>query len=121
VSRIFGREPAVAIETLTAIALGVLLIIPMDTEVRGAADAAVLALAGLATAALVANERVLPALTGFIKAVFALIIAFGIDIADPTQTGILAVVSALATFFVRQQVTAPLPPAPPSGQHARAA
>lgn len=106
---IFGREPAVAVEMVGSVLLAALLLIPMDDGVRGAANAVVVAAAGFVTALLVASDRALPALTGVIKAGFALVLALGVDLPDATQVGILAVVSAVAAFFVRQQVVAPVP------------
>lgn len=118
---IFGREPAVAVEMLGSVALALLLLIPMEDAVRGTANAVVLALAGFITALLVAADKALPALTGVIKAVFALVLALGMDLPDTTQVGILAVVGALGAFFVRQQVVAPVPQSATGrnyGQHA---
>lgn len=118
---IFGREPAVAVEMLGSVALALLLLVPMDDAVRGTANAAVLALAGFVTALLVSADKALPALTGVIKAAFALVLALGVDLPDATQVGILAVVSAVGAFFVRQQVVAPVPQSATGrayGQHA---
>jgi uncharacterized membrane protein len=92
-TRIFGREPAVAVEMLGGVALALLLLIPMSDEIRGVSNALV------------------PALKGVITAVFALVLALGVDLPDATQVGILAVVSAVGAFFVRTQVTAPQAPA----------
>jgi hypothetical protein len=108
-SKIFGREPAVFVETLVAVVLGVLVTLNLDQPIHGAAAAATVAIGGFATAALVRAESTLPALVGAIKAVFALVVTLGVDW-DPTlETGVVLVVSALGAFFVRQNVVAPVP------------
>jgi len=111
---IFGREPAVFFEMLVAVVLGVLVTFNLDEPVQAGATGAVVAIGGFLTAAFVSAERALPALVGAIKAVFALIVVLGANM-DPTlETGIVLVVSALGSFFVRQNVVAPTPPPVPA-------
>jgi hypothetical protein len=105
-NKILGREPAVFWALVAGVLLALLQLIPMPTEVNGALNAAVLAAAGLVTAAMVATEKVLPALVGLIQATFAVFLAFGTPVAETTQTGILALVAAVASFFVRGSVAA---------------
>jgi hypothetical protein len=107
---IFGREPAVFWALVATLATSVLLLFPLTNEVQGAANAVILAVAGFLTAAWVSVDAALPALTGLIKAVFALILAFGVEFPDTTQVGILAIVTAIGAFFVRQNVTAKVGP-----------
>lgn len=108
----FGREPAAVVEMVVAVALGVVVILNPSELVMAAANAAILALGGLVTAAWVKSDGLLAALTGAIKAVFALLVVLGMNL-DPTlETGLIMVVSAVATAFVRQNVTAPTPPQP---------
>jgi hypothetical protein len=76
--------------------------------VAGALNAAVLAAAGLATAALVDVDKVLPALVGLVQATFAVFLAYGSPVPEHTQAGILALIAAAAAFFVRQNVEAPV-------------
>ena len=109
-NRIFGREPAVFFEMLVAVALGVLLTTPLQEPALGYANAAVVAAGGLLTAAFVKGDQVLPALIGFIKAAFALILGLGVVLPVNLETGILAIVSAIGAAYVRTQVTAPVPP-----------
>lgn len=105
----FGREPAAVVEMFVAMALGVVVILHPSDVVTAAANAAVVAVGGLVTAALVKSEGTLAALVGAIKAVFALLVVLGMHL-DPTlETGIVMIVSALATAFVRQNVVAPVP------------
>ncbi len=107
-NKILGREPAVFWALVAGVVLALLQLIPMPSEVNGALNAAVLAAAGLVTAAMVATDKVLPALVGLIQATFAVFLAFGSPVPETTQTGILALVAAVASFFVRQNVVAPV-------------
>lgn len=103
---IFGREPAAFVETLVAVALGVLVVLNPSEPVTAAASAAVVAIGGFITAALVKTDGALAALVGAIKAVFALLVVLGMSL-DPTlETGLVMIVSAVATAFVRQNVVA---------------
>lgn len=108
--KILGREPAVFWAMAATLLQAVLLLFPLSVDVQGAANAVILALAGFATAAAVSVDAALPALTGLIKAIFALVLSLGMNLPDTTQVGILAVVTALGAFFVRQNVTASVPP-----------
>jgi hypothetical protein len=109
---IFGREPAVFWGLVATLIQAVALLFPFTTEVQGTVNAVSLALAGFLTAAMVSVDSALPALVGLLKAVFALVLAFGVDLPDATQVGILAVVTAFGAFFVRQNVVAKVGPAP---------
>jgi hypothetical protein len=104
VKLIWGREPAVFWNMVATFVMAVLLLFPVDEHLHGLLNAAALAAAGFATAAMVSVDVALPALTGLIKAVFAVVIAFGMNIPESTQVGILAIVAAAGAFFVRQQV-----------------
>lgn len=109
---IFGREPAVFFEMLVAVALGVLLTTGLEEPVLGYANAAVVMAGGLLTAVFVKGDQALPALIGFIKAAFALIISLGVALPVNLETGIIAIVSAIGAAYVRTQVVAPVPPKP---------
>lgn len=102
---IWGREPAVFWGLVATLLQAVALLLPINAVAQGAVNAATVALAGFLTAAMVSVDAALPALVGLLKAVFALLLAFGTHVPEPTQVGILAVVTALGAFFVRQQVT----------------
>lgn len=110
---IWGREPAVFWGLVATLLQSVALLLPFNADVQGAINAATLALAGFLTAAMVSVEVALPALVGLLKAVFALLLAFGTNVPEATQVGILAVVTALGAFFVRSNVTAKVGPAAP--------
>lgn len=112
---ILGREPAVFWGLAATLLQALALLFPLTTETQGAVNAATLALAGFLTAASVSVDAALPALTGLLKAVFALVLAFGVDLPDATQVGILAVVTAVGAFFIRQNVVAKVGPRPVAG------
>lgn len=101
---IWGREPAVFWGLVAVLLQSIALLLPVNADVQGAINAATLALAGFATAAMVSVDAALPALIGLLKAVFALVLAFGVNLPEPTQVGILAIVTAFGAFFVRQNV-----------------
>lgn len=106
--KIVGREPAVFWAMVATLAQALLLLAPWSDEVHGALNAAILAAAGFATAAMVSVDSALPALAGVIKAVFAVVLAFGLSVPDNLQVGILAIVTAAGAFLVRQNVVAPV-------------
>lgn len=106
---IWGREPAVFWAMAATLIQALLLLAPWDDQLHGVANAVVLAAAGFATAAMVSVDAALPALAGLIKAIFALVLAFGIDVPANLQVGILAIVAAAGAFLVRQNVTAKVP------------
>jgi hypothetical protein len=108
VKKIFGREPAVFFGLLASVILALLHFLAVPEPAVGALNAVVLAAAGFATAATVSAERALPALTGLVQAVFAVFLAYGTPVPDNTQTGILALIAAVASFFVRQNVHPPI-------------
>lgn len=102
--KILGREPAVFWSLVAAVLLAVLQLVPMPHAVNGALNGVVLAGAGVATAVMVSVDKVLPALVGLVQAVFAVYLAFGTPVAETTQTAVLALLAAVAGFFVRQNV-----------------
>lgn len=108
--KILGREPAVFWGLVATVAQALLLLLDLDPGVQGAANAVLLGIAGFLTAASVSVDAALPALTGLLKAAFALILALGVDLPSTTQVAILAVVTAVGAFFVRQQVVAKVQP-----------
>jgi len=103
-----GRDPAVAVETGVQVLLGLVLALALPLDLSNAWSAAVVAVGGLITAAWVARDKLLPALTGAIKATFALVVTLGFELNPTVETGLIMAASALVTFFVRTQVTAPV-------------
>ncbi len=110
---IWGREPAVFWGLVATLLQAVALLFPLTVQTQGAVNAVTLALAGFLTATSVSVDAALPALIGLLKAVFALVLAFGVHLPDATQVGILAVVTAVGAFFVRQNVVASVPASQP--------
>lgn len=105
---IFGREPAVFFEMLVAVALGVLTVVNPGEAVYAAGAAAAVAIGGFLTASFVSAERALPALIGVVKAVFALVVVLGVDLAPSLEMGVIMVISAVGAAFVRSNVSAPV-------------
>lgn len=103
-----GRDPAAVVETIVQVLLGGVLALALPDVLSNAWSAAIVAVGGLATSAWVARDKLLPSLTGAIKAVFALVITLGADLAPTVETGIVMAASALVTFWLRTQVTAPI-------------
>lgn len=114
VNKILGREPAVFFGLVASVLLVLIQFVPrilpdpVGINLTGALNGVVLAGAGLATAAYVDSEKVLPALTGLVAAVFAAFLAYGTPVPESTQTAILAAVAPIAAFFVRGKVWPPL-------------
>jgi hypothetical protein len=77
-------------------------------DVQGAVNAAAVAVAGAITAFLVSSDNLLPAITGAIQAVIALILAFGIHWDSGQQAALMVALGAVAAFVVRDRVTAPV-------------
>lgn len=105
-----GRDPAAVVETGVQIALGLVVVLSLSADITAAWSAAILAVGGVITSAWVARDKLLPALTGAIKAVFALVVLLGADLNPAVETGLVMIVSAAATFWLRTQVTAPIAP-----------
>jgi hypothetical protein len=108
--KIAGREPAVFFGMVASVLMALALLLHLNTDVQSLVNAAILALSGLAAASFVSLDAALPALVGLLKAVFALIVGLGGHLPDNTQVAILAVVTAVAAFWVRTQVTAKVSP-----------
>lgn len=105
--KIFGREPAVVLGLVAAL-VQLLSATFMDWSVdqQGYINAAAVAVAGLITAWAVSEEALFAALSGVVKAVIALALAFGLALSPDLQSSIMVAVTAIGAFFVRTQVTA---------------
>lgn len=107
--KILGREPAVFFALVAAaIQLLSVTVTHWDPETQGVINAVVVALAGFLTAWKVATETAFAALAGLIKAVFALMLAFGLHVDSPTQTAVMVLVTAIGAWVVRSQADAPV-------------
>lgn len=110
-----GREPAlVVIGVLGPLAAVLVSLAPgLSPGWQVGITTAVYAAAGVVTALIVASDKLAPALLGFGQALLNLALAAGAPLTDPQQTAIMTAVSLVIAAFVRTQVVAPLPPAPP--------
>lgn len=109
----FRREPAELVGVVLALLTACTLFLDLDIETQGAVNAALVTLGGFVVAALVAAEKALPMLTGLGKAVIAVMLAFGIELAPNIQAGVMAILTVVAGLAERDRVVAPAPP--PSG------
>lgn len=102
------REPVALVQALfVPILLALILALPLGGELSGALNAVVTGVGGLVAAYGVQRwDAVLPILGGFAKSVIALILAFGIHLAENYQTLILSVLAIVVAYLTRPQVTA---------------
>lgn len=91
-----------------AIQLFSALILPLSVDQQGVLNAVAVAVIGAVTAWSVSAERAAAALVGVVQAVLACALVFGLDLAPDAQGAIMAFVAALASAWVRTQVTAPV-------------
>jgi hypothetical protein len=105
------RYPAVVLGVISAflqtlVAYG----IDLTGGQTGAINAIAAAVFGVATAAVLAHDRLLPAILGLGQAAFTLFIAFGAHLSDAQVSTALGLLAAVATplvmLFTHTQVTA---------------
>lgn len=110
--KVFGREPAQALGLISAlIALLSATVVPLTDAQQGVLMAVVTALIGIVTAAAVSAEKAAPLVAGLVQSVLSLALAFGAHISQPVQGAAMAFVAAAVAFWLRGQVTAPVPAA----------
>lgn len=108
--RIFGREPVAIMAFISsAIAVFSSFVIELSDEQQGVLNAVTVALFGFIAAALLQRDRLVPAVTGLIKAVLAVAISFGLHMTPEQQGLILTLVAGAAALLIRPQVTASVP------------
>lgn len=106
----FGREPAQWLGLVSAaIALFSSMILPLTPDQQGVLNAVAVALVGFVTALAVSGEKAAPMVAGLVQAVLALALAFGMDLSQSLQGSIMAFVAAGVAWYLRTQVTAPVP------------
>lgn len=102
------REPAELVAVVVALLTACTLFLNFDMETQGVVNGALVTLGGFVTAALVSAEKALPMLVGVGKAVIAVLLAFGIEMAPNVQAGVMAVLTVFAGLAVRDRVVAPV-------------
>jgi len=109
------REPALFLGLVSSVVmmLGPVFHIKLLTDQQTAINAVAAALVGIITSFSVAKDGGLALIVGLLKAVLALGLAFGWKLDPAEQAIIMTVVTTLAQFFVRTQVTASVPAAEP--------
>ncbi|WP_331764828.1 hypothetical protein [Streptomyces sp. NBC_01238] len=107
--RIFGREPS-AVLGLVAVAVQFFSAFVMDVsqDTQTLVNAVAAAAVGLAVAWMV-HDGVIAAITGLAAAALALGMNLGLDWSTDKQAAWMAGVMVAAQWFVRTQVTAPVP------------
>jgi hypothetical protein len=109
--KIFGREPALVMAFLSSlIAVFSAIIFHLTDTQQGGLNAAILAVFGFITAAMLEKEKFVPALVGLAKALIAVAISFGLHWTPEQQGLFIALVSTAAALWYRPQVVASVPP-----------
>jgi hypothetical protein len=107
--RIFGREPAVWLALIaTSIRLIAAFWLHLSTDQQAVLNAVATAMVGLIVAMIVHDGQV-AGILGFVQAVLALAIGFGLNFSPEAQAVIMSFVSTVVAMFVRTQVVAPVP------------
>ena len=110
--RWLGREPAQWLQLVSGLLIFLSPVLELTAAQQGAANAALTALFGFATAVMVSREKAAPLVAGLLKALVALALAFRLDFDPETQIGIMVGLELVVAFFLRTQVVAPIPPTP---------
>jgi hypothetical protein len=122
VVKIWGREPAVILAFVAALIQGVSgFFFHLTADQQGVLNAVAVAVLGFVTAAAVKGDAWLPAISGLIKAVGALGLAFGAHWSADKQSLVMVLVTAAFAAFVRTQVVAPVTAAGGTVSNMRAA
>ena len=110
--RIFGREPALILQSLGAVlSLGIALGLPLTTEQAGLAVAVVSAVFGAVAAAM--TRPVAPqTFVAVVAAVSALTASFGFEVSPETVGGLNAVIVSVLALLGRAQSSPANPAAP---------
>lgn len=104
------REPALTATTLLAPAVGLLLLFITDLSPAAQAgwNGVAVSVAGLITAALVARDRLAPAILGFAQAVVGLLTVYGWGMNAEQTTAFMGFLALVVGAYVRTQSTATL-------------
>jgi hypothetical protein len=109
--KILGRTPAMWLAVIAALVQMAGAVWGDFSELQQAGVNAVATLAfGLAVAAVVSRDQIVPIAASLVAAVGNLAISFGAHLSPEEMAGAGAVVVSVLTFFIHTQVTAPVGP-----------
>lgn len=113
------REPIQIIGFFAAgLQLLVSLLVPLTIDQQGAINAAIVVVAGVASAFTVSVEKAAPLIAGLIQALIALAASFGLFLAPQVQGALMTLITGGIAFYIRTQVTAIVPLATSDSRHA---
>ena len=115
--KLFGREQVVYLGVIAAVAqVAMSYGLDVDRKWQGIATAIIVFVFAVGNAIKV-HDGAIALATGVLNALFALFMAFGLDMAPERQTLWTGVVTLLIAFFTRQNVLNPIPAeVSPAGQ-----
>lgn len=103
--KLFGREPALWLEVIKAVLVGLALITPgLSDDVQTAVMVIATALFSLLQAVATRPFQV-TALTGFVQTVGMAVAAFGLDVSPDALAALVVLIGAVAALISRNQVT----------------
>lgn len=104
--KLFGREPALWIALISSLVMFVsAFFLPLSVDQQGVLNAVTVAGFGLLTAWYAKTGGMSAAALGFIKAVLAVAVSFGINLSPDKQTVIMVLAAGLGAMFIRTQIT----------------
>jgi hypothetical protein len=105
---LLNRESVLTGTTLLAPLVGVILLFVADLDpvAQAAWNGAALAVTGLITAALVAREKLAPAILGFAQALMQILAVFGFSLTAEQTTGVMGFLALAVGMYLRTQVWA---------------
>lgn len=119
-ARLFNRDGVVTVAVIVSFLTAWLPAFGWNTATTGAVSAALVAVGGFVSAALVSVDRALPALVGVGQAVIAAVLSFGVHLPTNWVTSIMAALAVVAGLTTRPQVSAKEPPRDRHGNDVRA-
>lgn len=105
--KFFGREPALYLALFASIVqLGSQFIWHLSTDQQGVLNAVAVALVGLITAFALHSDGESAAVLGFVQAILAAGLAFGLELDPTAQSVIMSFAAAVVAMFIRTQSVA---------------
>lgn len=117
--RLFNRDGVVTVAVIVSFLTAWLPAFGWNSATTGAVSAALVAMGGFVSAALVSVDRALPALVGVGQAVIAAVLSFGVHLPVNWVTSIMAALAVIAGLTTRPQVGAKEPPRDRHGNDVR--